>query len=132
MLAQRVRSLYQAQFGHQPGKTTCQLFDEKLAIFLENAITPPEQLLVDSGRRELVRQIRANLDDIIQPHLKALIEEITRVSVSDLLTAAQLDTGRIGIMAVLTERPQLYQDDLDPSDTPLVDEPAGANESSAV
>lgn len=104
-LSQHIQALYLGQLGHQPGKVACQLFDEKLAIFLEDAITRPEQLLIEVGRKELAQEVRRSMEIIFQPRLQALIEEVTHVAVSDFLTAAQLDTGRVSIIAILAERP---------------------------
>lgn len=107
MLCQRIQALYRNSLGHQPGKVTCQLFEAKLAIVIEDSITPPEQLLAEQGQRELAEQVRSGLDDVIQPQIKELIEEVLNVSVLDLLTDATLETGRSGIIAILTEAPEV-------------------------
>jgi uncharacterized protein YbcI len=106
-LSQRIQAFYRTQLGHQPGKVTCQIFDTKVAIILEDSITKPEQLLVQNDREELAEQVRSDLDEVIQPLLKALIEEIVGVSVIDLLSDAKMDTGRSGTIAVLAEKPQI-------------------------
>ncbi len=106
-LSQRLQSLYREQLGHQPSKVTCQLFDEKLAIIVENSITPPEQLLADRGQAELAEQVRSELDEAIKPKLKTLIEEVLEVTVLDLLSDATLETGRTGIIAVLDVTPEV-------------------------
>ena len=106
-LSQRLQALYRDQLGHQPSKVTCQLFDEKLAIIVENSITPPEQLLADRGQSELAQQVRSELDEAIQPQLKSAIEEVLGVDVVDLLTDATLETGRTGIIAVLNATPEV-------------------------
>lgn len=106
-LSQRIQALYRDQLGHNPGKVDCQIFDEKLAIIIDNAITPPEQLLAEQGNSELVEQFHSNLDKAIQPQLKALIEEITQVPVLDLLSDAKLETSRTGTIAILADTPQV-------------------------
>lgn len=113
-LSQRLQALYREQLGHQPSKVTCQLFDEKLAIIVENSITPPEQLLADRGQAELAEQVRSQLDKAIQPQLKALIEEVLDVTVLDLLSDATLETGRTGIIAVLEVTPEVRNPDAVP------------------
>ena len=75
-LSQRIQALYRTQLGHQPSKVTCQIFDEKIAIILENSITQPEQFLASNGQADLAEQVRSDLDKAIQPQLKALIEEV--------------------------------------------------------
>ncbi|HEY9780062.1 MAG TPA: DUF2294 domain-containing protein [Leptolyngbyaceae cyanobacterium] len=106
-LSQRIQALYRNQLEHQPSRVTCQLFDEKLAIILEDSITQPEQLLVNNGQAELAEKVRAELDDVLQPQLKELIEEIVGVSVVDLLTNAKLETGRTATVVILANPPQI-------------------------
>ena len=106
-VSQKVQALYRQQLGHQPSKVTCQLFNSKVAVILEGAITQPEQLLAEEGQTELVEQVRSDLDRAIQPHVKALLEEILEVSVLDLLSDATLETGRTGMIVVLSESPQV-------------------------
>lgn len=107
LLSQRLQALYREQLGHQPTKVICQLFDDSLAVVVENSITQPEQLLVSSGQTELAEQVRSDLDEAIQPQLKALIEEVLNVSVLDLLSDAKLETGRTGLIAVLSTPPEV-------------------------
>lgn len=114
LLSQKFQALYRAQLGHQPGKVTCQLFDEKLAIIVENSITPPEQVLANSGQMELAEQVRTDLEKAIQPNLKALIEEVLGVAVLDLLSDATLETGRTGIIAILDVTPEVRNPDAVP------------------
>ncbi len=106
-LAQRIQALYREHLGHQPSKVTCQLSEQNLVVLLENSITQPEQLLAQTGREELAQQVHSDLDDAIQPKIKALIEEILHVSVVDLLSDATLETGRTGIIALLTDPPNV-------------------------
>ncbi|MGB5960230.1 MAG: DUF2294 domain-containing protein [Coleofasciculaceae cyanobacterium] len=114
LLSQKLQALYRAKLGHQPGKVTCQLFDEKLAIIVENSITPPEQVLANNGQTELAEQVRTDLEKAIQPQLKALIEEVLGVAVLDLLSDATLETGRTGIIAVLDVTPEVRNPDAVP------------------
>ena len=106
-LSQRIQALYRNQLEHQPSRVTCQLFDEKLAIILEDSITQPEQLLVNNGQTELAEKVRAELDDVLQPQLKELIEEIVGVTVVDILSNAKLETGRTATVVILANPPQV-------------------------
>lgn len=106
-LSQRIQALYRTQLGHQPGKITCQIFEEKIAIVLEDALTQPEQLLLNSGREELAEQVRSDLDAAIEPQLKQIIEEVIGVPVLELLSDAKLETGRSGIIVILSDPPQV-------------------------
>mgnify|MGYP005847693033 CR=1 FL=1 len=107
LLSQRLQALYREQLGHQPGKVTCQIFDEKLAVIVEDSITPPEQVLAERGQAELAEQVRSELDEAIQPQLKKAIEEVLGVTVLDLLSDATMETGRTGIIAVLNATPDV-------------------------
>lgn len=102
-LADQIQQLYEIQLGHPPQKVTCQVFEDKLAILLEDALTQPERMLLAQGQTVLVRQVRDCINEILQPRIKALITEAVGVAVSDLLIATQLDTGFVSIMAILTE-----------------------------
>ena len=104
-LSQKVQVFYRQYLGHQPSKVTCQLFGSKLAIIIENSITSAEQILVDEGKSDLAKKVRSNLDDAIQPELKQLIKTLAGVEVIDFLSDATLDTGRTGIIAILSSTP---------------------------
>ncbi|QDL07208.1 hypothetical protein DP113_04100 [Brasilonema octagenarum UFV-E1] len=106
-LAQRIQALYRDQLGHQPSKITCQLSDQNVVIIIENSITKPEKLLLKTGNQELAEEVRSDLDDAIGPQLKALIEETLNVTVIELLSDATLETGRTGIIAILTDSPTI-------------------------
>lgn len=106
-LAQRIQALYREYLGHQPSKVTCQLSDQNLVILLENAITQPEQLLTQTGRQELAKQVHSDLGNVIQPKIKELVEEILQVSVLDLLSDTTLETGLSGFIVLLTATPNI-------------------------
>ncbi|MBE9118466.1 DUF2294 domain-containing protein [Lusitaniella coriacea LEGE 07157] len=106
-LSQRIQAFYRKHLGHQPSQVTCQLFDNKLAIIVEDSVTPAEQLLVQEGQDELAEQVRASLDSAIQSELQELIEAILAVKVTDLLSDAALETGRTGTIAILASSPQV-------------------------
>jgi uncharacterized protein YbcI len=106
-LCQKIQALYREQLGHLPGKVTCQIFGEKLAVVIEDSLTQPEKLLVEEGQEELVTQVRSDLDEAIQPQLKAVIEAVLEVNVLDLLSDATLSTGRTGLIVVLDKTPEV-------------------------
>ena len=107
ILAQTIQKFYRNQLGHQPSKVTCQFFDAKLVIILEDSITNTEQILIEEGKEDLAEEVRSNLDDAIQPELKQLIEEIIEVKIIDLLSDVTFNTGRAGIIAILSEIPKV-------------------------
>jgi uncharacterized protein YbcI len=104
-LSQQLQALYRDRLGHQPGKVTCQLFQQKLAVIIENSITFPERLLATSGQAELALQVRATLAQSIEPYIRAEIERVLAVPVEDFLSDATLDTGRTAIVAILVDNP---------------------------
>ncbi len=106
-LSQKIQAFYRSHLGHRPSKVTCQLFDTKLAVIIEDSITNAEQILFDEGKSDLAEKVRLNLDSAIQPDLKILIEEITKVEVADILSDATLETGRTGIIVILQETPKV-------------------------
>lgn len=106
-LSQKIQAFYRRHLGHQPSKVTCQLFDTKLAIIVEDSITNAEQILVEEGKDDLAEKVRSHLDEAIQPDLKKLIESLTKVEVLDILSDATLTTGRTGIIIVLSQTPSV-------------------------
>ena len=106
-LSQQIQAFYRNQLEHQPSRVVCQIFDEKIAIILEDSITQPEQILLNKGEEELAEKVRLELDEAIQPQLKALIEEVVGVPVIDILSNAKLETGRAATVAILANPPQV-------------------------
>lgn len=106
-LSQKIQAFYKQHLGHQPSKVTCQFFGSKLAIIIEDSITSAEKILLDEGKSDLAKKVRSNLDDAIQPELQELIKEVAEVEVVDILSDATLDTGRTGIIVVLSQTPQV-------------------------
>ncbi|MEM8505598.1 MAG: DUF2294 domain-containing protein [Cyanobacteria bacterium P01_D01_bin.1] len=104
-LSQKIQALYKKHLGHQPSKVSCQLFDSKLVVVLEDSVTQPEKLLVEGGQTDLAEKVRDDLNVAMQPQLKTLIESILGVTILDLLSDAAIETGRIGIIAVLSNAP---------------------------
>lgn len=108
-LSQRIETLYRTQLGHKPSQVSCKIVDEKIAIFVENSITQPEQLLAASGEPKLAEQVRSSINKEMRLHLKKLIEEVVQVPVIDLLIDSAIATGRTSTIAVLATTP-LAQD----------------------
>ena len=104
-LSQEIKAFYRHHLGHQPSKVTCQFFDSKLAVIIEDSITNAEKILIQEGKSDLAEKVRSNLDDATQPELKELIERVTDVEVVDILSDATLDTGRTGIIVILSQTP---------------------------
>lgn len=106
-LSQKVQALYRNQLGQQLSKVSCQLCDEKWIIILEDSLTPPEQILAEGGQENLAEEVRTNLDDFMKPKLKSLVEEVSGVIVTDLLSDVTLESGLTGIIAMLEKTPMV-------------------------
>lgn len=106
-IGQRLQALYRERTGQRPEKVTCQFFDEKLAIVLEQISTPAERFLVNSGRQEVAEMFRAELEEGMKAEIIALIEEIGSTSVVQLLNRTSLETGFSGLIAILKEPPSV-------------------------
>ncbi|ACB51854.1 unknown [Crocosphaera subtropica ATCC 51142] len=106
-LSQSIQAFYRKNLGYQPGHTICHLFEKKLAIIIENSVTPTEQFLTEEGQGPLAKQVRDSLDNLTRSRLQQLIEDILGVEVKDLLSDVTLETGRMGIIAVLEGCPKV-------------------------
>ena len=104
-LAQQIQRLYRDQLGHRAGKVVCQICDDKVMIVIEDSLTKPEQLLVDQGDSQLVEQVRAELDTALRPQIEALVKATLRCDVLDVLSDATPETGRTGLILVLSQAP---------------------------
>ncbi|MBD2103133.1 DUF2294 domain-containing protein [Leptolyngbya sp. FACHB-261] len=107
LLAQRVQIFYQKYLEHCPSNVFCNLFEDKVAIVLENSLTPSTQLLADAGQQELAKKVRNDVQKALEPQFKAVIEEVLGVPVIDLLSNATLETGRTATIVVLAQPPQV-------------------------
>ena len=104
---QRMRSLYKKKLGHKVSDVTCQLFDAKLAIVLEDAVTQVEKRLLESGKADLIAQVHEDLSNAIEPNVKEIVESTLDVDVVDILDDTKLSSGTTGIIAVLSDTPQI-------------------------
>ncbi|MBE9009108.1 DUF2294 domain-containing protein [Pseudanabaenaceae cyanobacterium LEGE 13415] len=115
-IGQRLQALYRERTGQRPEKVTCQFFDEKLAIVLEQISTPAERFLVETGRQEVAEKFRAELEAGMKAEVISLIEEIGSTSVVQLLNSTNLETGFSGLIAILKEPPSVR----DPESIPKI------------
>jgi uncharacterized protein YbcI len=106
-LSQQFQRLYREQLNHTPGKIACQITDEKVMLVIEDSVTKPEQLLVETGESELAEQVRDDLSTALRPQIVELIEGALDREVVDILTDATLATGRTSIVVILSSPPDL-------------------------
>lgn len=106
-LSQRIQALYREQLGQNPDKVTCQFFDEKLAIVVENVLTASEQVLISTDQQESAEQLRLRLDALIKPQIISAIEEVSGVHVNTLLIDRDSAWNVCGMIAILQESPNV-------------------------
>jgi uncharacterized protein YbcI len=123
-LSHRIGFLYSSQLGQRLSKIICHFFDKKLAITLENSVTPAEQTLINGGYEILAEEVRLDLDKIMKPQLKNLIEEVVGNPVLDLMGSTNLATSRTGIIVILKQLPDVRN----PESIPKVKRKTLANE----
>lgn len=115
-IGQKLQALYRERTGQRPEKVTCQFFDEKLAIVLEQISTPAERFLLDSGRQEIAEMFRSELEDQMRAETIALIEEVATIQVVEVLNSTNLKVGISALIAVLKEPPSVR----DPESIPKI------------
>ena len=106
-LSQQLQKLYRDHLDHTPAKVSCRLFDNKLTVIIEDALTQPEQLLLNNGRSGRVEELHTDLTQLVRPQLVTLVEQVLGLEVVDLMGDTTLETGRTGLVIVLSERPQV-------------------------
>jgi uncharacterized protein YbcI len=105
-LSQHFQKLYRDSLGHTPGKVICQLFNNKLTIIIEDSLTQPEQLLLENSETQRVEALHSDLAKIVRPRLMKLVEEALGVKVIDWMSDTTLETGRTGLVVVLSDSPE--------------------------
>lgn len=115
-LGQRLQALYRDRTGYRPERVTCQFFDEKLAIVLEQIVTPLEKFFLESKHQNFAQQIRSELESALRTEIIQLIEEITEKKVLCLLSNTDLGCNCSGLIAVLENIPLVR----DPASIPKV------------
>ena len=106
-----IQDVYFKILGHKPQQISCKLVDKNLTVIIEDSVTQPEQLLIESGKQELAQQVRTNIHLAFEPYLKSTIEEVTAIPLTDLISKSSLDTGRTSIVAILAHAPELIDSD---------------------
>jgi uncharacterized protein YbcI len=107
-LSQSIQKLYRQELEHSPSRVTCQLFGNRLAIVIEDALTAVEKTLVDTQEdSKTVKQLNAAINEAIESKLKSLIEEVLEVQVHDILFDSTFETQRTGAIATLEQPPEV-------------------------
>ena len=104
-LSQQLQKLYREHLDHSTGKVSCQLINDKLTVIVEDSLTKPEKLLIESSSDpELVEKVRSDLEAVIRPRIIGLVEEILERQVLDLMSDTTLETGRTGVIVILAQQ----------------------------
>lgn len=106
-LSQQIKNFYLEKINFKPQQITCKLFSNYLAIVAERVITPVEFNLWHSGDRELVRQVRKEIDASFKTQLSRLIAEVLNVEVVGLLIKTALECDRFIVLAILSQPTQV-------------------------
>ncbi|MDJ0735681.1 MAG: DUF2294 domain-containing protein [Nostocaceae cyanobacterium] len=103
VLSKQIKSLFYQQLGHQIDEINCNFFDSKLAIVIKNALTKAELLLIQHGHEEIAKKFRNSIEEIIQPELRNLIEEVTGVEITQMLFATHLDANCVSLIVLFDD-----------------------------
>lgn len=106
-VTQALNALYRKELGHQPGKITCQLFETKVVLVIEDSLSRPEQLLLKKGNSEVALQAHEELLDVIKAMAKSCIAEATQLFVVDILVDSNIETSRMGLIVMLEKAPEV-------------------------
>ena len=105
-VSQAMQQLYRDRLGHKVSKITCHLVDSKLLIWVENSVTRPEQMLLDSNSAQLPA-----LSLSIKAGLKAstveVVERCLKVEVLALLSDTSYEQSCTAMVALLSNPPQV-------------------------
>ncbi|MEL6262004.1 MAG: DUF2294 domain-containing protein [Cyanobacteria bacterium J06626_6] len=106
-ISQSLQALYKKQLGQTPSKVTCQFFETKIGIVIEDSITKPELLMLEANDTALVEQVRRDINGIIQKKVRELALEILQLEATDVLIDTSIDTGTTGIVVSLSGIPNV-------------------------
>lgn len=106
-LSQTIQAIYREGFGHNPNKVACHIFDDKVAIIIENAVTSIEKLLIEHSQIDLAQDMRSAVERVFSLQIKQKISEILEVEIIDLIIESRLDGEYAGIVAILRNVPEV-------------------------
>ena len=106
LLSRKIQAVYQERLEHQLDNISYKLFDYTLILILEGIITSPEELLRNSDRANLAKQVREVIDRAIQPQIKDIIEEVLEVKVVDFLSDTTIEQNLTGAIAIFEFKPK--------------------------
>ena len=108
-LSQKIRAFYLKEINHPPQKITCKLFSQYLAIIADEALTPLEQHLWESGDKDLIIKVRSEINSLVKPKLSEIIEQILNLKVEDILSEVTFAGNKLGILVILSGIPTMRE-----------------------
>ncbi|MGD1857992.1 MAG: DUF2294 domain-containing protein [Leptolyngbyaceae cyanobacterium] len=113
-ISQSIQALYRSDLDHSLSRVTCQLFGRNIVIVLENSSTQPEKLLNGRGHADLAKEVRDTVDKLLFPKIVELIRTVLGVEVLDLVSDTSSKTEFTGIIAILSNVPDVRNPDVIP------------------
>ena len=114
-LSQKIQKLYREQLGHSPRKVICKLFDNRLAVVIEDSMTILQKTLIEeNNQKETAKYINLAIDNVIKSKLKIAIEEVLEIEVYDILFDSSLKSQQAGAVVILTQSPSVRRPELVP------------------
>ena len=101
-IGQTLQKAYKEQLGHLPTRVSCHLFADKVSIWIENSLTPVENILPDAKHAQTVRDA---IDRAMQKELSQVIEECLSVSVVTLISGTCYEQSCTSLTALLAKTP---------------------------
>lgn len=106
ILSQKIKNAYKKQLKHNLSNVSCQLNERTIIITLEGVVTSPENILKDSDRLDLAKQMRKAVDGVLHPQIKNIIEEVLQVKVIDFLSDTTIEQDLTGVIAIFEFKPK--------------------------
>ena len=101
ILSAKICDIYQDQLNRKPKRVYYRLFDSTLVIILEGTVSSSEKLLNDRERLWLAKQVRNEIDNVVQPQIQDIIEEVLEVEMIDFLSDTIIERDLTGAIAIL-------------------------------
>ncbi|MGK2931610.1 MAG: DUF2294 domain-containing protein [Solirubrobacterales bacterium] len=96
--------LLKEQYGNGPSQTRTIYDDDMVLCVLRGNFTKVEQTLSESGRTDVVDQLRAAFQRAMAPEFKSVVETATGRKVIAFMSGSSIDPDMMGEMFVLEPR----------------------------
>ncbi len=94
-IADSIHRIYEESYGRGAEHATAGLIGDFVIVVLDSLeLLPNEELLVGSGQRDAVAQVRHQYEDVIQPTFRAAVERATGRKVIGFESTTSIDEPR--------------------------------------